>query len=288
MWLTANGQCVQVFAGHDGPVSAGCFSKDGKLVCSGGEDGTVRLWMPKTGQCRHTFEGHFGHEAMVTSMASSVDGDLLLTGSADGTMKLFQLSGKKELMKFVHYDPNAPANVANGVPTTVFNGLNTIAERNNEENDEEQDGEMDISGEDGGEAVMAVECVGFAKGGLKWVASGGMDKNLKVWDIATGSCRSVCPHGGSVVALRWHDTLPIICTAALDSVIRIWDARNGALLTELTGHTDLVTNLEMVSVQSYSSIANGPVSNNATDIIVTVSDDKTSKVFMVDMNALLN
>lgn len=205
-------------------------------------------------------------------------------------MKLYQLSGKKELMKFVHYDPAAPANVANGVPTTVFNGLNAIAERNNENDEEaEEDGGMDVSGEGEGEAVMAVECVGFAKGpGLKWVASGGMDKNLKVWDVTSGACRSVCPHGGSVVALRWHDTLPIICTAALDNVIRIWDARNGALLTELTGHTDLVTNLEMVSVQSYAGIANGPISNNATDIIVTVSDDKTSKVFMVDMNALLN
>lgn len=48
-----------------------------------------------------------------------------------------------------------------------------------------------------------------------------------MWDIATGSCRSVCAHGDSVVSLRWHDSLPIVCTAALDHIVRIWDARSG-------------------------------------------------------------
>ena len=50
MWLTHTGQCVQVLAGHDGAVTSGCFSKDGKFVCTGGEDGTIRIWAPKTGR----------------------------------------------------------------------------------------------------------------------------------------------------------------------------------------------------------------------------------------------
>jgi hypothetical protein len=29
MWLAHSGQCVQVFAGHDGPVVCGGFSQDG-------------------------------------------------------------------------------------------------------------------------------------------------------------------------------------------------------------------------------------------------------------------
>jgi hypothetical protein len=36
-------------------VTTGTFTKDGKMICSGGEDGTVRQWNPKTGQCRHVF-----------------------------------------------------------------------------------------------------------------------------------------------------------------------------------------------------------------------------------------
>ena len=78
--MAHNGQCIQVFAGHDGGVSSGCFTKDGKVICSGGEDGSVRIWAPKTGQCRHVFEGHFGHAAMVTCLVSSDDGDMILSG----------------------------------------------------------------------------------------------------------------------------------------------------------------------------------------------------------------
>jgi WD40 repeat protein len=75
---------MMVFSGHDGLVSNGLFSADGKYICSGGEDGTVRLWHPRTGVSKHCFEytiqNKEGHEAMVTCM--DVDHDLLLTGNS--------------------------------------------------------------------------------------------------------------------------------------------------------------------------------------------------------------
>lgn len=83
MWMTHNGQCVQVFAGHDGLVSTGCFTSDGKFVCSGGEDGTVRVWAPKTGACKHVFDGKCGHDAAITCIASDEqDPELLATGTS--------------------------------------------------------------------------------------------------------------------------------------------------------------------------------------------------------------
>lgn len=42
----------KVFAGHEGGVSCGMFSSDGKYVITGGEDGTVRVWNPKKGSAR--------------------------------------------------------------------------------------------------------------------------------------------------------------------------------------------------------------------------------------------
>ena len=71
-----------MFAGHDGGVSTGCFSSDGKMVCSGGEDGTVRFWAPKTGACKQVFDGRLGHDGLVTCMvACPYDPDLLLSGT---------------------------------------------------------------------------------------------------------------------------------------------------------------------------------------------------------------
>lgn len=265
MWLAHSGQCLQVFAGHDGSVSSGCFSKDGKFVCTGGDDGTVRLWAPKTGACKHTFEDHFGHDGTVTALVSDTEADLLLSGSVDGTMKLFQISGKRVLHTFVH-----------SLPTS---GTSTNSRKLSNEDD------MD-NGDDDQEAavILGVECVGFALGDFKWVASGGLDKTLKIWETVTGACRTVCEHGGSVVALKWHSKLPVISTAALDQIVRVWDARSGSLLVQLTGHNDLVTNLDMMS-QAF--LSPNSASGNGEEIIATVSDDGTSKIFHINCAELI-
>jgi angio-associated migratory cell protein len=71
-----------VFAGHDGGVSCGLFTKDGKNICSAGEDGSVRVWGPKTGACKHVFgSSSGGHQAEVTCLANSSDGEMLLSGA---------------------------------------------------------------------------------------------------------------------------------------------------------------------------------------------------------------
>ena len=117
-------------------------------------------------------------------------------------------------------------------------------------------------------------------------AAVGMDKTLKVWDTVSGGLRSTCFHGGSVVSLRWHSTLPVICSAALDNSVRLWDARNGALLKEFTGHRDLVTSIVMLSIGGSGSSGVEAAVPGATDAIVSVSDDNTAKVFLFDIHNL--
>lgn len=67
-------------------------------------------------------------------------------------------------------------------------------------------------------------------------AAGGMDGNLKIWDLANYTCRHVCQHEGGIVRLKWHDWLPLVYTACTDGVVRLWDARSGQCLYQLTGH----------------------------------------------------
>ncbi|MBV9168561.1 MAG: hypothetical protein JOZ81_00570 [Chloroflexi bacterium] len=37
--------------GHEGAVWCVALSRDGQLAASGGDDGTLRLWQPKSGDC---------------------------------------------------------------------------------------------------------------------------------------------------------------------------------------------------------------------------------------------
>ena len=192
---------------------------------------------------------------------------LLMKGSVDGTIKLLQISGKRVLQSFIHCHP-----------TDVDQGqsnLETITEENND-NDNDNDG-MTVEGK----ATMSVECVGFSSNDYKWVASGGMDNNLKVWDIVTGTCRVTCPHSGGVVSLLWHTKYPSVTTTSLDNNIRIWDARSGSLLVQLTGHMNNVTSLDM-------KCSNDDNDHDHIDIISTVSDDYTTKIYHVSTKSLLS
>jgi WD40 repeat protein len=166
----------------------------------------------------------------------------------DGTVKLFHLSNKRVLQTFVHCKPEAVS-------------------------DAPADGSEMEAEEEELESTMSVECVGVARGNLKWLASGGMDKTLKIWDTTNGSCRSVCVHAGGVVSLRWHASLPVVCTGCLDNLVRLWDARSGNLLAELSGHRDQVTFIDCLPPI--------PSSGDELDTIVTASNDGTSRIFRV-------
>jgi WD40 repeat protein len=121
-------------------------------------------------------------------------------------------------------------------------------------------------------------------------------------------------HDAGVVSLRWHVTKPTIVSASLDRCIRLWDARSGAIviscmmddtgyklcagikLLELTGHTNLVTNFSLRSFAGTDSTLPVPPTQVETeavstgsrreDVIVTVSDDFTAKVFSLDISSL--
>ena len=265
MYHTPTSQCLQVFVGHEnGGVTAGAFTPDGKWVVSAGQDGTVRVWAPKTGMSKHVFrlmEGGMGEEgpgAGLTCLAvgGGADGQLAIAGGEDGNAYVVHVQGKKLVATLTHFDGSTPG----------------VAAANN--NDDMEDNEMDEEGE-----ARSVEAVGFCPatipGTAHWCATGGVDGVLKIWNLSTGGgaaqLRQKCIREdvkAGITRLRWHNSLPLVLASYTDGCICIWDVRVGKVAQLLTGHGDMINDMDVCSIDG-----------NSSSIIVTGSDDKSVKVF---------
>ncbi|MGO9506546.1 MAG: protein kinase domain-containing protein [Mycobacterium sp.] len=100
VWDLASGAGLHMLAGHTVEydtdyryaLSAGqdrvAVSADGRIVVSGGQDQTVRVWDLANGACLHTLSGH---TRWVTSVAVSADGRVAVSGG-DSTVRVWDLA----------------------------------------------------------------------------------------------------------------------------------------------------------------------------------------------------
>lgn len=78
-------------------MNCGCFTPDGKSVVSGSQDGSLRVWNPKTGDStvcmqRHGANAQSFHSEGIVSLAVTKDSQIALSGSEEGGVFLSQLA----------------------------------------------------------------------------------------------------------------------------------------------------------------------------------------------------
>lgn len=220
VWKLEKGLQPEGLAGHTEPVFAVAFSPDGQLLASGGgiqanelvnSKSELKLWETKTGQLRHSLEGHF---AYVYSVAFKPDGKTLASSGYDGTIRLWDTqSGQLKMTLKEH---------KGSVGSVAFspNGK-TLASSSNDRtvklwDPETGEGRKTLKGHSKG-----VCCVAFSSDGKTLASSDGLD--IRLWDPQTGQERATLD--GIVSPVRQITFSPDSKTLAsghADGTIRLW------------------------------------------------------------------
>lgn len=122
-----------------------------------------------------------------------------------------------------------------------------------------------------GQHADYVKCVATPSPQADWVASGGLDRKVCLWDLSGAGKKLEISVGdeetsekGSVYALSVSRN--ILASGGPESIVRLWDPRTGKRVTKFVGHTDNIRDILM---------------NESGDAIMTASSDQTVKVWSV-------
>ena len=120
-----------------------------------------------------------------------------------------------------------------------------------------------------GQHTDYVKCLAAPENHSDWVASGGLDSKIKIWDLDGAGEKLVIDTGeaegsvkGSVYALSVRGS--VMASGGPDNVLRLWDPKSGKRITKFVGHTD---NLRDILI------------NEAGDTVMTASSDQTIKIW---------
>lgn len=177
MWNT-KGSCLNVFSGHDGPVSCGRFTPDGKLLITGSNDESIKIWVPTQGTAQHTINGDLFHQAPI--ICFDCTDSVIISGAEDGSLRLSNIATGKILNKYENHENSVESiQICKTLPiftSASLDGLIKFWDLNN--------GQL--------RSTVLAHSGGVTKTILHpsqpLLFSTGMDCLIKVWDIRSGTC----------------------------------------------------------------------------------------------------
>ena len=281
--------------GHAGGVHCASFSHDGKLIVTGGEDKTVKVWNASDGKLLRTLEGY---EYAATTAYFSDDDQRILTADKYGKVKIWETTDGQllaspqtqfltEISSPYAFSPDGQRLVAAGSyrppETRNANGVQFLGETKASIRDAASAKRLANLG-DGKETGVFRELwfVVYSPDG-KVIATGEGDYNkeegdygVKLWDAESGNFLAATEgkdqHTKPLTSVAFSPDSRLFVTTSRDGTAKLFNFAERTELATLKGHEFEVTDAAF--------------SPDGTRI-VTASADNTARVWKVPSGELL-
>jgi len=215
---------TKTFTGHNGAVTCLTFDAASTLLASGSKDFSLRVVNILDGSL--VFQT-MDHRDAITAVEFEATGKFVLTASMDGTIRLYDIANPTNNQKPRLYTYGKPVNDL----LTAPNGKTFFVANNGNNNVESIDFTGKVYQTFTGIHTMPVNCLGLSNN-KKMLVTGGNDKSVVIWDIATGKpLKTLLGHTWKVNSVSFSKNDQYLVSTGNDGEIRVWDVNTGACVS---------------------------------------------------------
>jgi RNA polymerase sigma factor (sigma-70 family) len=245
LWDVPTGKLHEL-DGHAGGATSLAFSPDGKVLATGGHDGTLIWWDTTTRKQLRKIKlvedvycypmGNGSDSGGIHALAFAPNGKSVASANHDGTVRLFEAATGKQVQVLrghahsvvgVAFSPDGKVLASGSADQTVRLWDPTTGALLNPR-----------AGHDGGIASAHISPNG------KRAVSAGNDRTMRIWDLTTGKeLLTLRDFKSAIHAVALSGDGKIIAVGMEDGNIQLRHAVSGSILRELKGHSGMILSL---------------------------------------------
>lgn len=198
LWSAASGQLIQRLPGGRGGVICVAFDPRGERLACGGEDGRILVWDLTVDPIAPVLR--ITHPDQINCLVFHPHADLLAFGSDDTSVVLVDLADAEGAPLYDLQNEDLPGlqgtvrDLREGHRRTVLHGHSALV------------------------WDLALSADG------RWLASGGRDDRVMLWDLsaASPSGRALAGHTGAVTTVAFHPNHGLLASGSDDQQVTLW------------------------------------------------------------------